>query len=361
KRAPIGYKQMRAQIRCRQVWHVLRIARITQMRVLLWGGRARHVNSVLATFWAINQRAWLIMSCLDVMYPTYGHYAPYAHKASAFISTLPAPVGVRSVSSSCREPMDSTGAHCCSAAPSTPPYPSSGQLDEGSKNKEVREAEYLSSRCVLFTYYQGDISSVVDEHFSRALSTYMEAEGKKKHSDPGSAISLDPTLSMTSPSSFPDTACLPTDTMFIRSGQRSGSSCNYPSPPSRPHCEPTGAPTYAVDPYSTALHPGLAHSHPHPHPSDSWNFSQSQPYATPRPLHELYTPPGLDSHYGALLMPAVRPPHLPTLPGHYDVGKLEASAAWPGLLPPGDMAQSLALNMEPGLQHHKKGKELYWF
>ena len=32
------------------------------------------------------------------------------------------------------------------------------------------EAEYLSSRCVLFTYFHGDISSVVDEHFSRALS-----------------------------------------------------------------------------------------------------------------------------------------------------------------------------------------------
>lgn len=27
-----------------------------------------------------------------------------------------------------------------------------------------------NSRCVIFTYFQGDISSVVDEHFSRALS-----------------------------------------------------------------------------------------------------------------------------------------------------------------------------------------------
>ena len=32
------------------------------------------------------------------------------------------------------------------------------------------ESEYLSSRCVLFTYFQGDIGDVVDEHFSRALS-----------------------------------------------------------------------------------------------------------------------------------------------------------------------------------------------
>ncbi|GIY09606.1 uncharacterized protein CDAR_598411 [Caerostris darwini] len=35
---------------------------------------------------------------------------------------------------------------------------------------EKAEAQYLSANCVLFTYYSGDISSVVDEHFARALS-----------------------------------------------------------------------------------------------------------------------------------------------------------------------------------------------
>ncbi|XP_058392819.1 transcription cofactor vestigial-like protein 1 [Diceros bicornis minor] len=34
-----------------------------------------------------------------------------------------------------------------------------------------------NSRCVLFTYFQGDISSVVDEHFSRALSNVKSPEG----------------------------------------------------------------------------------------------------------------------------------------------------------------------------------------
>ncbi|XP_057200601.1 transcription cofactor vestigial-like protein 2b [Triplophysa rosa] len=292
------------------------------------------------------------MSCLDVMYPAYGHYAPYAPKASAFISALPAPIGLRSPTSRCRDLMDSVGAPCCpealtvsarsssSAGPSPSPYPSAGQVEEVTKDKQVREAEYLSSHCVLFTYYQGDISSVVDEHFSRALSTYMEAEGKKRHSDSSTEAS-----SSSSRRSFPPS--------FWDS--------NYPSPPSRPHCDPTCTPTYAMDPYAQALHPGLPHSHAHPHPSECWSYSQSQPYGPPRPFHELYSPPGLDPHYGPLLMPAVRPPHLPTLPGHYDVGKLEPTPSWPGLLPPGEVAQSLALNMEPGLQHHKKGKELYWF
>lgn len=45
------------------------------------------------------------------------------------------------------------------------------------------EAEYINSRCVLFTYFQGDISSVVDEHFSRALSqrgTYVSSSASAK-------------------------------------------------------------------------------------------------------------------------------------------------------------------------------------
>lgn len=54
-----------------------------------------------------------------------------------------------------------------------------GEEDEQKETREEPEAEYLSSRCILFTYYHGDISSVVDEHFSRALSAYMEGESKR--------------------------------------------------------------------------------------------------------------------------------------------------------------------------------------
>lgn len=42
-------------------------------------------------------------------------------------------------------------------------------------------AEYLSSRCVLFTYFQGDISAVVDEHFSRALSQTSAYPASSSH------------------------------------------------------------------------------------------------------------------------------------------------------------------------------------
>lgn len=59
---------------------------------------------------------------------------------------------------------------------------SSAYSSGGQKDKQVGEAEYLSSRCVLFTYYQGDIGSVVDEHFSRALSSCTPMEGKRRAS-----------------------------------------------------------------------------------------------------------------------------------------------------------------------------------
>lgn len=49
--------------------------------------------------------------------------------------------------------------------------PASIKEEDASPEKEQPpEAEYINSRCVLFTYFQGDISAVVDEHFSRALS-----------------------------------------------------------------------------------------------------------------------------------------------------------------------------------------------
>ncbi|XP_048830519.1 transcription cofactor vestigial-like protein 2b isoform X2 [Brienomyrus brachyistius] len=189
------------------------------------------------------------------------------------------------------------------AAGALPVYPvARGEEDEQKEKREEPEAEYLSSRCVLFTYYHGDISSVVDEHFSRALSAYMEGESKRHNA----AVRADhPTLSARRnfPPSFWDS--------------------NYPSAHSRPPTE--GAAPYPVDPYSPSLHPGL------------------------------------EPHYSPLLMPTMRPAHLPTLAAHYDVGKLDGAPSWPGLLPPGDMTQTLALNMDAGLQHHKKRKELYWF
>lgn len=110
-----------------------------------------------------------------------------------------APTGLSRTSSHCRDFMDTPrGPEGMSGGPGTRGSTSSSSSsnssssssytplrpEEGPKEKqEAPEAEYLTSRCVLFTYYQGDISSVVDEHFSRALSSYMDGEGKRRASE----------------------------------------------------------------------------------------------------------------------------------------------------------------------------------
>lgn len=45
-----------------------------------------------------------------------------------------------------------------------------------------------NSRCVLFTYFQGDIGSVVDEHFSRALSNIKSPQELSPLSQSGDVI-----------------------------------------------------------------------------------------------------------------------------------------------------------------------------
>uniref|UniRef100_A0A452T6H9 Transcription cofactor vestigial-like protein 2 n=1 Tax=Ursus maritimus TaxID=29073 RepID=A0A452T6H9_URSMA len=109
------------------------------------------------------------MSCLDVMYQVYGPpqpyfaaaYTPY-HQKLAYYSKM------QEAQECNASPSNSTGSGSSSFSSQTP---ASIKEEEGSPEKErPPEAEYINSRCVLFTYFQGDISSVVDEHFSRALS-----------------------------------------------------------------------------------------------------------------------------------------------------------------------------------------------
>ena len=41
---------------------------------------------------------------------------------------------------------------------------------DSSRDSTHGHAQYLSANCVVFTHYSGDASSVVDEHFTRALA-----------------------------------------------------------------------------------------------------------------------------------------------------------------------------------------------
>ncbi|XP_045196296.1 transcription cofactor vestigial-like protein 3 isoform X2 [Mercenaria mercenaria] len=60
-------------------------------------------------------------------------------------------------------------------------------LKEEDKSEQPKDTQYLSANCVLMTYYSGDISSNVDEHFSRALS-------QPSSYSPDGKVSKDPSL-----------------------------------------------------------------------------------------------------------------------------------------------------------------------
>ncbi|KAG7508191.1 transcription cofactor vestigial 2 isoform X1 [Solea senegalensis] len=228
------------------------------------------------------------MSCLDVMYQVFGpqpyfsSYSPYHHQKLALYSKM-------------QDPQESDSR----LGPPGPPA-----IKE--EDKELPPgAEYLSSRCVIFTYFQGDISAVVDEHFSRALSqsTAYPATSSHKSVREGSF----PMNQRSFPPSFWNSSYQPSVSSALGSGL------------SAPHSELS----FPGDPYSsTSLHSHLHqpspdtwhpshhhHHHHHHHPYSLGGAIGTQSVAYPRTgVHEMYGT-AFDPRYGSLLVPSVRPHH----------------------------------------------------
>ncbi|XP_012676840.1 transcription cofactor vestigial-like protein 2a isoform X2 [Clupea harengus] len=295
------------------------------------------------------------MSCLDVMYQVYGPpqpyfaaaYNPYHHQKLAFYSKMQeAQEGVSSGSSFSNLPGQAIKEEDCAREKDHPP-----------------EAEYISSRCVLFTYFQGDISSVVDEHFSRALSqpsSYVPSPASNKSARGDGSF---PMNQRSFPPSFWNSAYQPSVSASLSSAL-SASHSELPFP---------------ADPYSSAsLHSHLHQatpepwhpSHHHHHPYSLGGAISTQGSAYPRPsMHDVYGT-HFDPRYGSLLVPSVRPHRLPpasvSTPGASpcDISKSEpASSTWTGAFTGTgpDMGQSLSLNVDAGMPTQDKSKDLYWF
>jgi hypothetical protein len=49
-------------------------------------------------------------------------------------------------------------------------------------------AQYVSVNCVVFTHYTGDVATVVDEHFSRALNSDQKLNNAHQTSTKGKSI-----------------------------------------------------------------------------------------------------------------------------------------------------------------------------
>ncbi|XP_036406405.1 transcription cofactor vestigial-like protein 2a isoform X3 [Megalops cyprinoides] len=300
------------------------------------------------------------MSCLDVMYQVYGPpqpyfaaaYSPYHHQKLAFYSKM-------------QEAQDSVSASSSFSSHSGPTIKEEG--DCAREKDHPPEAEYISSRCVLFTYFQGDISSVVDEHFSRALSqpsSYVPSSAGNKSTRDGSF----PMSQRSFPPSFWNSAYQPSVTASLSSSLSSALGA--------PHTELP----FPADPYSTASLHGHLHQappeawhpahHHHHHPYSLGGAIGTQGSAYPRPgVHEVYGT-HFDPRYSSLLVPSVRPhrltPAAVPAPGtsQCDISKSEpASSAWTGAFAGtgSDMGQGLSLNVDAGLQAQDKSKDLYWF
>ncbi|XP_014636537.1 PREDICTED: transcription cofactor vestigial-like protein 2 [Ceratotherium simum simum] len=207
------------------------------------------------------------MSCLDVMYQVYGPpqpyfaaaYTPY-HQKLAYYSKM------QEAQECNTSPTNSSG----SGSSFSSQTPASIKEEEGSPEKErPPEAEYINSRCVLFTYFQGDISSVVDEHFSRALSQ-------------PSSYSPSCTNSKTPRSSGPwrDGSFPMSQRSFPASFWNSAYQAPMPAPLGSPlaaaHSE---LPFAAGDPYA----PAALHSHLHQGAGEPWHHwaAPGGPFASP--------------------------------------------------------------------------------
>ncbi|XP_030119007.4 transcription cofactor vestigial-like protein 3 isoform X2 [Taeniopygia guttata] len=254
--------------------------------------------------------------------------------------------------------------------------PSKQEEDE---KEQPAEMEYLNSRCVLFTYFQGDIGSVVDEHFSRALSqaSSFNSETALSKSKAGlnplwresSTISSQrsgfPTSFWTSSYQPPPPPCL------------SGVHPDFPvtAPGTFPTPDPSGWPGHGLHQTAPA---------PPPAASESWHYplaSQvSPPYAH---MHDVYVHrhhphphvhhhhhhhhgPGSqrDPRFGSLLVPSVRAARIPAAPG--DGTKADpaavtgATSAWAGAFH-GTVDIVPSFGFDTGLQHQDKSKETAWF
>ncbi|KAL5009652.1 hypothetical protein ScPMuIL_011957 [Solemya velum] len=101
------------------------------------------------------------MSCLEVMYQPFPSSLPY-HRGSDPLQSHYHGKYHDSVEYGSHYPHTSTSDTSCR------------DLEKEPSPKDTR---YLASNCVLLIYYSGDISTVVDEHFSRALSQSSFSEG----------------------------------------------------------------------------------------------------------------------------------------------------------------------------------------
>ncbi|XP_077436424.1 transcription cofactor vestigial-like protein 3 [Vanacampus margaritifer] len=267
------------------------------------------------------------MSCLDVMY--HQNYGAHLLPAEAYKSTYynhhyqQQQQQQRRLSKmhNCSGQQQGGGREILSRDPGLRPAPGTESGCVSLCDLEVKDgtqpagAEYLNSRCILFTYFQGEINDVVDEHFSRALS---QSSGLNRDNKPIR-------MTQTSAGSWKDGDSLP-------EGQNSPAWSNtFPSPSVSVSVHPEFSPSpISLNPTDGSLWAGHVLSQASLQPlaslTDSWTYSLNSQNASGYPnVHDVYHPhiharhhhrpmfhsypshgSALESRFSPILLPGVR-------------------------------------------------------
>ncbi|XP_072901222.1 transcription cofactor vestigial-like protein 3 isoform X1 [Hemitrygon akajei] len=210
---------------------------------------------------------------------------------------------------------------------------------QGKENEKEQppEAEYISSRCVLLTYFQGDIGAVVDEHFSRALSHFNADNPSSKTRASSSTLWKEGLpVSANQKNSFPASFW--------------SSTYQAPAPPCLSGSHPdfsaaTGGVFHSHDSMAWPGH-GLHQPSAPPPNAEAWPYTlASQGSSSYQLVHDVYPHvhhphahahhhnPHLDPRYGSLLVPSVRAARIAAGPGEItktDPTAAAASSPWTG-------------------------------
>ncbi|XP_030060101.1 transcription cofactor vestigial-like protein 3 [Microcaecilia unicolor] len=244
---------------------------------------------------------------------------------------------------------------------------------EEDEKEQPADMEYLSSRCVLFTYFQGDIGAEVDGHFSRALSqaSSFSPESTAAKTKTGThplwrESSIVSSQRSNFPPSFWNSSYQPPPPQCL-----GGVHSDFPTTTSGafPATDPSGWPGHSL--HQTVPPPPSAISEPWHYPLAS---QTSPPYAH---VHEVYMrhhphvhrrhhhpSSHLDPRYGSLLIPSVRAARIPT--PQCDITKTDSSTAtnatstWAGAFHSTvDIVPTFGF--DTGLQSQDKSKDPPWF
>ncbi|XP_067904010.1 transcription cofactor vestigial-like protein 3 isoform X2 [Heterodontus francisci] len=205
----------------------------------------------------------------------------------------------------------------------------------------VHETE-SSSRCMIFTYFKGDINSMVDEHFTRALKR----------------------------SSSPIDVCSKRKTESIEAKTDEKQPTHRWSPRAQFWSSPYQGPILSTVTRNAASEPVAqyrpgSHQNPPTQPHNPWLLpvmsSQSLDGTVCRqPMPELHRmmPAAINNRQYSSLLHGERPATGPSQP--QAIPKPNITSTWAGPEPGlADMGQSM--NSDIGFQHQQRRKDLYWY